>query len=305
MAKIVEVKYFNTLIVKGDKPTSEGGQWHIEESRIRGGFNDDFIDLGVKAYLTNVDFTEETLEEELVASGLYNQATGVNNINQFSLAASINKNIANNKGSIQKLFAEDTNLLVFQEEKVSFVLINKNAIFTAQGGSLTASGGEFFGQVSSYAGDYGIATNPESFAYYAGRKYFADKSKGLILRLSRDGITELSAYGMRSFFRNNLKKAERIYGMWDIHDKKYIIHAEGENLVTNGDFNNSNTNWTFDGNVTLDGNDAFFNVSGATLSSIKQDNVFVIGKTYEVTYGYLVHLASVMLSRELSHKFYL
>lgn len=284
MAKIVEVKYFNTLIVKGDKPTSEGGQWHIEESRIRGGFNDDFIDLGVKAYLANVDFTEETLEEELVASGLYNQATGVNNINQFSLAASINKNIANNKGSIQKLFAEDTNLLVFQEEKVSFVLINKNAIFTAQGGSLTASGGEFFGQVSSYAGDYGIATNPESFAYYAGRKYFADKSKGLILRLSRDGITELSAYGMRSFFRNNLKKAERIYGMWDIHDKKYIIHAEGENLVTNGDFNNSNTNWTFDGNVTLDGNDAFFNVSGATLSSIKQDNVFVIGKTYEVTY---------------------
>jgi len=283
MAKIIEVKYFNTLIVKGDKPASQGGQWHIEESRIRGGFNEDFIDPGVKAHLVNVDFTEETLEEDLVASGLYNEATGVNNVNQFSLASRISKNIGNNKGSIQKLFAEDTNLLVFQEEKVSFVLINKNAIFTAQGGNLTSSSGDFFGQVSSYAGDYGIATNPESFAYYAGKKYFADKSKGLILRLSRDGITELSSYGMRSFFRNNLKKAERIYGMWDVHDKKYIVHAEGENLVTNGDFSNGTTNWTFVGDVSVSSNKATWQETDET-SKITQSNVFEIGKKYRIYY---------------------
>jgi len=285
MAKIIGVKYFNTLIVKGDKPESLGGQWHIEESRIKGGFNDDFIDLGVKAYLVNPDFTEENLEEGLVASGLYNEFTGVNNINQFSLANPIRKNISNGKGSIQKLFAEDTNLLVFQEEKVSFVLINKNAIFTAQGGNLTTSGSEFFNQVNSYAGNFGISKNPESFAYYAGRKYFTDKAKGAVLRLSRDGITEISNYGMRSFFRSNLTKAINLYGMWDMYDKKYILSVEGEDLVINGDFYNGSTNWTLVNDVTVTGDGAIFsNTDTDDVSSITQTNVFEIGKTYRIYY---------------------
>jgi hypothetical protein len=285
MAKIIGVKYFNTLIVKGDKPESLGGQWHIEESRIKGGFNDDFIDLGVKAYLVNPDFTEENLEEDLVASGLYNEFTGVNNINQFSLANPIRKNIANGKGSIQKLFAEDTNLLVFQEEKVSFVLVNKNAIFTAQGGNLTTSGSEFFNQVNSYAGDYGISKNPESFAYYAGRKYFTDKAKGAVLRLSRDGITEISNYGMRSFFRKNLTKAVNLYGMWDMYDKKYLLSVQGEDLVINGDFYNGSNNWTLvnDVTVTSDGA-AFLNTDTDAATSVTQSNVFEIGKTYRIYY---------------------
>lgn len=285
MAKIISVNYFNTLIIKGDKPESLGGQWHIEESRIKGGFNDDFIDLGVKAYLVNEDFTEETLEEDLVASGLYNESTGVNNTNQFSLANPISKSMANNKGSIQKIFEEDTNLLVFQEEKVSFILINKNAIFTAQGGNLTTSGSGFFNQVNSYAGDYGISKNPESFAYYAGRKYFTDRSKGIVARLSRDGISEISNYGMRSFFRDNLSKSERVFGAWDIHDKKYILTLKGENLVTNGSFYDGSTNWILTNDVTISGNAAVFeNTDDDAITSIKQANILEPGKTYRLQY---------------------
>lgn len=289
MAKIIEVKYFNTLIVKGNKPSSEGGQWHIEESRIRGGFNDDFIDPGVKAYLSNVDFTEENLEEELVASGLYNESTGVNNLNQFSLSNRISKNIGNNKGSIQKLFAEDTNLLVFQEEKVSKVLINKDAIFSATGQAITTSSSSFIGQIIPYVGDYGISKNPESFAYYGGDKYFADKLKGLILKVSNNSITEIT-FGMRNFFRNNLKKANKIYGMWDIHNKKYIVSAEGENLITNGDFSNGTTNWTFaddtsgSGAVSVVGGVVVFNTANDDIVSINQVGVMEVGKTYRLQY---------------------
>ena len=36
------------------------------------------------------------------------------------------------------------------------------------------------------------------------RKYFADKDRSAILRLSRDGITEISSYGMRKYFRDQL-----------------------------------------------------------------------------------------------------
>ena len=256
----------------------------IEEARIKGGFNETPMDLGVKAHIVDPDYKEGVRNNALIFSGVYNPRTGVNETNEFSIAGDITKELDARNGSIQKLHAENTNLNIFQEEKVSVALVNKDAIFSATGEAITTSSNKFIGQVMAYPGDYGIGKNPESFAYYAGKKYFVDKSKGVILGLFGKSITELSAYDMRSFFRENLKKANKIYGMWDMRDKKYIVHAEGENLVTNGDFNNTNNNWTFDGNVTLDGNDAFFNVSGVTLSSIKQDNVFVIGKTYEVTY---------------------
>ena len=62
------------------------------------------------------------------------------------------------------------------------------------------------GQTIPFQGDYGISTNPESFASYAYRIYFADKNRGAILRLSRDGLTAISEHGMRTWFRDNFGK---------------------------------------------------------------------------------------------------
>ena len=60
------------------------------------------------------------------------------------------------------------------------------------------------GELVPYAGEYGISKNPESFAIYAFRKYFVDRNRNAVLRLSHDGITEISEYGMRDWFRDNL-----------------------------------------------------------------------------------------------------
>ena len=49
-----------------------------------------------------------------------------------------------------------------------------------------------------------LSKNPESFAVYGFQKYFTDKDRGVVLRLSRDGITEISQYGMLDYFRDNL-----------------------------------------------------------------------------------------------------
>ena len=80
------------------------------------------------------------------------------------------------KGTIQLLYAEDTNLIIFQEYKVNRALIDKDAIYTAEGQPLTTSSNLVIGQVQSYAGEYGIATNPESFAVYGYRKYFTENN---------------------------------------------------------------------------------------------------------------------------------
>ena len=206
--------------------------WHIEESRIRGAFNGKTVDFGVRAAITDNEYAPETREASLIYSGIYNGRTRTNQINQFNPSIPNTKSIDSSFGSIQKLFAEDNNLNVFQENKVHNILIDKDIIFTAEGDPQVTSSDQVLGQVVAYTGNYGISKNPESFAYHAGRKYFTDKNNGVVLRLSRDGITEISNFGMRDYFKTNLKLSDSIVGIWDNNRKKYVLSLQ-ENLVTN------------------------------------------------------------------------
>ena len=201
-------------------------EWHIEESRIKGGFNEKTLDFGVKAYAVDKKYNRNHRENAMIYSGIFNSRTSVNNTNQFSIGENITKAVDSIYGSIQKLYAEDTNLLIFQENKVSGALIDKDAIFTAEGGGLTTTAKVVIGQITPYLGEYGIGKNPESFAVYGFRKYFVDKDRSAVLRLSRDGLTEISSYGMKSFFRDNLRISNRIYGMYDMNSKNYVLSLD-------------------------------------------------------------------------------
>jgi hypothetical protein len=226
MPYIKEVKYFNCFILKDDQ-----SRFHVEESRIKGGFNNKSVDYGVRAHISDETYAKETRENTLIYSGIYNSATGVNNTNQFPIDQPITLSVDIQQGSIQKLFSEDEKLNIFQEEKVRYIRIDKDVIYTAEGVPLSTTSNVFLGDVQVYGTNYGIGTNPESFAYYAGRKYFVDKPKGAVLRLSRDGITEISNYGMRSYFRDNLKDSEHIYGMWDMYNKDFVLSVQKANAT--------------------------------------------------------------------------
>ena len=234
MAHLLDIQYYNTFILKG-KNDSDVVEFHVEESRIKGGFNDASVDLGVRAHTTAEFSGKEERPNALIHSGIFNSKTGVNNINQFSIGQNITKALDSQDGSIQKLYAEDTNLNVFQEEKVSWVAIDRDVIYTAEGNPQVTTSNKILGQVVPYSGRYGIGLNPESFAYYAGRKYFACANKGVILRLSRDGMTEISNYGMRSYFRDTLKTVTKMYGSWDIHNKVYTLSMLGPNTTISFD----------------------------------------------------------------------
>ena len=183
----------------------EQRQWYIEEACIRGGFNNTRASLGVRAYLAEEDeAVQQHRANSLIYSGVYNSRTGINDTNVFSIGEDISKSLNPSHGSIQKLFAENTNLNVFQENKVSHALINKDAVYTAEGSPMQTQSNVVIGQTVPYLGEYGISKNPESFATYGFQKYFADVNRGIIGRLSRDGITEISEYGMRDYFRDAL-----------------------------------------------------------------------------------------------------
>ena len=228
MAYILEVDYFNCFILKDADNT-----FHVEESRIKGGFNNSSVDYGVRAHITDDNYKEpETRENTLIYSGIYNSRTGVNNTNQFPIDKPITLSLDIQQGGIYKLFAEDQALNIFQEERVSYVPVNKDIIYTAEGVPLSTASNVFLGDIVSYGTNYGIGKNPESFAYFAGRKYFVDKPKGAVLRLSRDGITEISNYGMRGYFRDKLRASNYVVGMWDMYNKDYVLSIQGDEDIT-------------------------------------------------------------------------
>ena len=116
----------------------------------------------------------------MIYSGIYNSRTGINQTNQFSVAEEITRAVDPIEGTIQKLYAEDTNLIVFQEKKVNRALIDKDAIYTAEGQAITTSGQQVIGQFQAYGGNFGISQDPGSFAVYGYRKYFTDRDLSLI-----------------------------------------------------------------------------------------------------------------------------
>ncbi len=202
--------------------------WYIEESRIRGGYNNTSVDLGAKAYLVE-DFPQSQHRfNSLIYSGIYNSRTGVNNTNQFPVGESITKSADPAYVSIQKLYAEDTNLIIFQEDKVSRALIDKDAIYSAEGNASITSTNLVIGQIIPYKGEYGISTDPYSFAIYGYRKYFTDRKRNCVLRLSLDGMTEISSYGMHDFFRDNLGavNTNKITAGFNEHTKDYTISIQ-------------------------------------------------------------------------------
>jgi hypothetical protein len=222
----------------------DANDWYIEEARIRGGYNNTSVDLGVKAYIVEDTFKQQHRISSLIYSGIFNSRTGVNNTNQFSVGEDITKSADPVNGSIQKLYAEDTNLIIFQEDKVSRALIDKDAIYSAEGGGSVTSSNLVIGQIVAYAGEYGISTDPESFAVYGYRKYFTDKKRGCVLRLSADGITEISSYGMHDFFRDELANATKIVGGWNSHSKDYVLSIQNDSDYNTITFDEGVLGWT-------------------------------------------------------------
>ena len=299
MAGVIEVKFFNSFILRkvhsdgtptslpmwngsrgdGTYPqqipaTPNDANWAVEEARITGGYNNTQTDLGVKAYLTESEPNATFKINSMIYSGIFNSRTGVNDTNVFSVGTDITKSVNPAYGSIQKLYSEDTNLIIFQESKVSRALIDKNAIYSAEGGQISTVGNIVIGPVTAFSGDFGISKNPESFAVYGRRKYFTDKNRNVLLRLSNDGLTEISNYGMSDFFRDELSTLNgnastsigKAVGAWDIHSSQYALSLQ--KYVTPG---STQTFKTISFDDSVNGFPSFFDYAPDHGDSIKNE----------------------------------
>ena len=152
-------------------------------------------------------------------------------------------------GSIQAMKTRDKNVVVFTEDRVLQVLAGKDALYNADGNPQLTATNRVLGTAIPYAGDYGISQNPESLAWDQYRLYFADRQRGAVLRLSRDGLTPISNVGMKTWFRDNLRQCDNILGTFDTVNGEYNITLnyrageEGYNSDKTVSFNEGSKGW--------------------------------------------------------------
>ena len=195
----------------------------VESNRARDVFNGKTIAPGVKVSTTFDDYKEETNSNSLIYSGIYNSINSLNNLNQFIQAEKITKEINPSYGSIQKLHTRDSDLVVLCEDKVLRVLANKDAVYNADGSPQLTANANVLGQSVPFVGEYGISKNPESFVSEAYGAYFTDKQRGVVLRLSKDGLTPISSHGMKDYFRDTMKSVKNLIGSYDIKKDEYNL----------------------------------------------------------------------------------
>ena len=216
----------------------------VESDRIRDDFNAPTLGKGVRVSTVFEDnYQEERLKTGLIYSGIYNSKNGINRLNQFIIAEKITKDLNPEYGSIQLLHTRDTDIIAFCEDKLVKIFANKDALFNADGNSNLVSTNLVLGQavIPPTFGAYGISKNPESFVDHTYRAYFTDKNRGKVLRLSIDGVTEISNYGMKDYFKDKLSSnSGLIIGSFDENKSQYNVTFSNDTVS----FSESVNGWT-------------------------------------------------------------
>jgi len=244
----------------------------VESDRIRDDFNAPQIDNGVKVSTTFLDYGQERKGSGMIYSGLYNSTAGVNDLNEFNMAEKITKDINPSYGSIQRLKTRDTDVVVLTEDKTLKITTNKDALFNADGNPQLLASNRVLGTAVPFSGNYGISQNPESLASDQYRLYWTDMQRGAVMRLSRDGLTPISEVGMKTWFRDNLKKTDNLLGTFDTVNGEYNLtlkYKELENLKNKTvSFNERSKGWvSFKSFIPQAGE----SIGGKYLTAISQD----------------------------------
>jgi hypothetical protein len=225
---------FNTtpLVVELNNVTSDNSDFNafafgngVESYRIYDNFLRPTMKYSPRATSVIEDYKQEEKFSSLCYSGIFKGDTSTNRLNSFNLSQANFKNLDKQYGPIQKLYALDTNLIALQQDKITSVLYGKNLLVDAVGGGQVASVPEVLGNQIVHPSEYGISNNPESFAKFSNMLFFSDSRRGAVLQMIGDQVIEISANGMRNYFRDELKDNPNTQklGAYDPYNDTYVL----------------------------------------------------------------------------------
>jgi hypothetical protein len=133
-------------------------------------------------------------------------------------------------GRIEKIDADGDVLNIYQEDKMSRVLVGRSVTTELSGDQrIIASQNNVFSDViyNSFSG--GISIDGDSFTKSGYQKYFTDSKRGKVYRQSMDGVTPISEVGMSGYFKDIFRKVRNSFttpvvrGIVDERTDEYIL----------------------------------------------------------------------------------
>jgi hypothetical protein len=200
--------------------------YKILDESFGGQFN-----LGNRTFTTsNTTFQKAHRFADLTYSGVFNDESNVNKLNEFNLGLANFKPLEETFGDVEILYARRDDILVLQEDKISYVLAGKDLLSDASGNGQLLSVPEVLGKQIARIEDYGISNNPESFAVWGEHKYFTDAKRSAVINLigssaANEQLKVISEAGMRSWFRDLFTAAftTQKLGGYDPYMNEYVL----------------------------------------------------------------------------------
>jgi hypothetical protein len=230
---IVDTKFFNCF--------SFGNG--VESYKVRDSIIGRSFDLGNRVTTVSAqDYKETRRYADITYSGVYNNETNVNKLNEFNLGLLNFKPLENSFGPIYILDGRETDVLVLQEDKISYVLAGKNLLSDASAGGVVTTTPEVLGTQIARNEKFGISHNPESYVHWGEDRYFTDTKRGSVIQLkggggksSMDQLVEISDSGMRSWFRGEFKDNLNYQklGGFDPYMNEYVLTINDRELPGN------------------------------------------------------------------------
>lgn len=217
-----------------------------ESYRIRDSIGGNTFNLGNKVTSVSAqDYKQANRFADLTYSGVYNDESNLNKLNEFNLGLVNFKPLEDSFGPIYLLDGRETDILVLQEDRISYVLAGKNLLSDASAGGAITSTPEVLGTQIARVEKYGISANPESYANWGYDRYFTDAKRGAVIQLkgnsySSDQLIVVSDLGMRTWFRDDFitnLNYQKIGG-YDPYMDEYVLSSNDillpiETLCTN------------------------------------------------------------------------
>lgn len=203
----------------------------VESFKINDGIATPGFRIGARTTAVSLeDYKEVNRYFDITYSGVYNQQTNINKLNEFNLALANYKSLEASFGPINKLHGRQTDILVLQEDKISYVLSGKNLLSDAAAGGAITSIPEVLGTQIARTEEIGISSDTASFATESGDVFFTDSKRGMVLNLKGgsyqgESLNIISTLGMRSWFRDEFSTGfNKIkLGGFDPYMNEYVL----------------------------------------------------------------------------------
>jgi len=201
------------------------------------------LNLGIRVNEEIDNYSKTIRPSSITYSDVYEQSTSYNGLSSFNLSQLNYKDLDDKYGKITRLVSKDTDLISFQEDKVHRILVNKNVLFTASGTGDVSQTLNVLGQEVAYLGEYGINNSPESVQLWRNSIYFVDNRRGVVCDLDANGIFEISQYGMKRWFNDNLSLESGNVALsgYDPYNDHYVVSIGGQYTLT---FSDDAKGWT-------------------------------------------------------------